>query len=669
MTWWEESISLSSASSFHEPPLWALQRRIVRRMGALLGKDWAIAYLFVGPAVLLMGGLIAYPFLRALLVSFTRTRGLSIGPFVGLANYRKLWGDRFFRESVGLTWRLTFWVLLIKFVIAMLGAILLHRLGPRANPWMGLLLLPWITPQIARAIIWKGLLDPLYGGLNRLLLDLGLIEHAIPFLGQLSTALPSVITVYVWQGLPFFIVNLLAGLKAIDQELYEAAAIDGASRWRQFLHVTLPGIRYILLVILLLDAIWTFNSFELIFLITGGGPMNATKVYSVLAYSYARIRLFGSAAAVAMSVAPVFALCILVLGGYMLAAHRPQEGDETTAWGLLGNLWRAMLWPIVVLLKMLLLLFWVLNDGVERLLALLGRLLRRALGRDRTERRAQRRLGVWFIEGAAVAALTLLLVFELGPFYWVLVTAFKSELQITRFESVLWPHPWTLEQFHRLLGPARNFMVWLRNTMLVSGASTVLSTFFASLSAYALTRLRWRGSHALTSAVMISYLMPPILLVIPIQQLFTRLGLMNSLASLIASYPTLLLPFAMWLLMGYYASIPEELEAAAMVDGCGRLQIFFHIVWPLSKPAILAVTLFGIIQAWNEFLFAYTFIVSESKMTLPVGLAQMIFGDVLPWGELCAAALILVVPTVLVYGLGQRFMVAGLTAGAVKGGG
>ena len=158
-------------------------------------------------------------------------------------------------------------------------------------------------------------------------------------------------------------------------------------------------------------------------------------------------------------------------------------------------------------------------------------------------------------------------------------------------------------------------------------------------------------------------------MIVPIVQLLARLRMTNSLMGLIISYPTFGLPFATWLMMGYYSSIPEELEAAALIDGCNRFQAFFRVVLPLTKPALLAVALFGVTQAWSEFLFAYVIIHSESKMTVPVGLAQMIIGDVLPWGELCAAAILIAIPVLALYMLGQRFMVAGLTAGAVKGGG
>jgi multiple sugar transport system permease protein len=141
----------------------------------------------------------------------------------------------------------------------------------------------------------------------------------------------------------------------------------------------------------------------------------------------------------------------------------------------------------------------------------------------------------------------------------------------------------------------------------------------------------------------------------------------NSLAALILTYPTFMLPFATWLLMGYYRAIPEDLEDAAMVDGANRLQAFLKVTLPLTLPALLAVTLFSFTAAWKEFLFAFVFITSERLMTLPVGLAQTIYGDIYPWGLLMAASLVISLPVVIFYMYGQRFMIEGLTAGSVKG--
>jgi multiple sugar transport system permease protein len=161
--------------------------------------------------------------------------------------------------------------------------------------------------------------------------------------------------------------------------------------------------------------------------------------------------------------------------------------------------------------------------------------------------------------------------------------------------------------------------------------------------------------------------MPPALMFIPLYFILVQLRLQNTLLSLMVTYPSFTLPFAIWLMMGYYRSIPEELEDAAMIDGCNRTQAYFRVVLPLVRPALLAVAMFAVTQAWNEFLYAFTFIRSQEVFTLPVGLQGMIIGDVQPWGELMAASLMTALPVIVIYMLGQKFMVAGLTAGSVKG--
>jgi len=646
--------------------------KLRHRLEQMLGKDWMVAWIFIGPTVILMGGLIAWPFVRAVYISFTNTISQEIGPFVGLTNYINLWKDIFFRRSVVVTAKYTLSAVFLKLIVGILVSILLSRLGSKWSFLTGLVLLPWIMPEIVRAITWKGLLDPMYGGVNKILLTLGIVDKPLSFLAGVDSALPTVILINLWQGIPFFTINILAGLKAIDQELYEAAAIDGATGWRQFLHITLPGLRYVIIVVTLLSTIWTFNGFGLIFLLTGGGPMDATKVYAILSYQVAITGMrYGAGIAVAMTMAPLLAVFIVILGRYMMSGRRLYETEQRELSGWFKAVLSVLVWPFKMILRALLAVFWVINNAIEDALGAIGKLIRRQRTRNLTSaqraQRAHRRRSTSQI--LPLVALGLLIAFELLPFYWVIVTAFKTELQITRFENVLWPKPWTLDQFKSLIGPEYNFFTWLKNTVTISLVTPLISTLVASSGAYALTRLRWRGANGFSRLILVAYLMPGIMMLIPIVQLLARLRMTNSLMGLIVAYPTFGLPFATWLMMGYYSSIPEELEAAALIDGCNRFQAFFRVVLPLTKPALLAVALFGVTQAWSEFLFAYVIIHSESKMTVPVGLAQMIIGDVLPWGELCAAAILIAIPVLALYMLGQRFMVAGLTAGAVKGGG
>jgi multiple sugar transport system permease protein len=369
---------------------------------------------------------------------------------------------------------------------------------------------------------------------------------------------------------------------------------------------------------------------------------------------------------------PFLLILIAILGRYMMAGHRGRDYVESDEQGPVMQVLYWLSWPFRFLLGLLLKAFWVVNDILEQILEAIGGSLSRMIFGTRDDRATQTRKFRWNRFSTNVFAgivLALLIFFEMSPFYWVFITSFKSTAQNTQFHSVFWPDPWTFQQYIDLLGPARNFLVWYRNTVTVGIVTPLIATIVAALGAYGLTRLRWRGRGILSNVVLVAYLMPAVLMVISIYQIFSRLGLVNNLNGLVVAYVTFSLPFALWLMMGYYASIPEELESAGLIDGCNRFQVFWKIILPLTTPALMAVFLFGVTNAWNEYLFAYVLVTRESMMTLPVGLGQMIIGDVLPWGELTAASMLMAVPVFLIYTFGQKFMVQGLTAGAVKGGG
>ena len=171
----------------------------------------------------------------------------------------------------------------------------------------------------------------------------------------------------------------------------------------------------------------------------------------------------------------------------------------------------------------------------------------------------------------------------------------------------------------------------------------------------------------MTTLLLVTYLLPGSLIFIPLYRILTDLGLINTYGALIFTYPTFLMPFATWVMMGYFRSIPVELEEAAMIDGANRLTAFWRITLPLARPALLSVTLFAFTNAWNEFLFAFVFITSDSLKTLPVGLQLLVFGDIYAWGQLMAASLMMAIPVVAIYIFAQRFLVEGLTAGSMKG--
>jgi multiple sugar transport system permease protein len=650
------------------------------RSKRLLGRDWPIAYLFAAPLVLLLFGLIGYPLVRALVLSFFGIVGPVNRGFVGLENYQRLWGDSQFRGSVANTFKFALISVFIKFWVGLTAALLLHRLKRLRSVFTGLVLLPWIIPEVVAALTWRGLYDPVFGGLNQLLLSLGLITQGIAWTGDYTLALPSVIAVNVWKGIPFFTIILLSGLKSIDAELYDAAAVDGANGWQRFLNITLPGLRYVIIVACLLSLIFTLNAFGLVYLLTGGGPGGATRIFSILAYEIFNERRYGLATATAMAVVPVLLVLIVILGRYMGRDLSKLGGDEGRFGGALRGVGRAAaavlaafaLWAMFGVrgaLTVLALGVFVLGAliALPLVLGALGRLVSRAYaqgdyGREARLRRVTRRLG----DGGAMLVLGALLFFELFPFYWVIITAFKTDSQMREFRSIFWPSPWTTEHFTHMLTQTQ-YPRWFANTVTVATVSCLISVLVGALGAYALVRLRWRGQAFMSTAILFTYLMPGVMLFIPLYQIFTQLRLVNTLQALMVAYPTFGLPFACWLLMGYYRSIPGELEEAALIDGANYFQAFFRIILPLTLPALLTVGLFAITGAFNDFLFAYVFVRPESLTTLSVGLYKMVIGDIFPFGKMFAASIMTAIPVTILYMLAQRFMVEGLTAGSVKG--
>jgi multiple sugar transport system permease protein len=275
-------------------------------------------------------------------------------------------------------------------------------------------------------------------------------------------------------------------------------------------------------------------------------------------------------------------------------------------------------------------------------------------------------LGARLGHAASYSFLLVLLVVVLFPFYWMTVTALKSEEQMRSLASMFWPDPVVWDNFRHLLAQT-DFVAWFKNSVLVAVASTFVATAIGTIGAYSLARLRFLGRAFMSSAVLITYLVPPSILFIPLYAQIRNLGLADSLAGLIAAYPSFTVPFVTWLLMGYFESIPEELEEAAMIDGATRFGAFARVVLPLAAPGVLAAGLYAFTQAWNEFLYALVFITNVKLRTLPVGLSSFITGDVYGWGFLMAGAVLTTLPVIAAYIYLQKYMVEGLTAGSVKG--
>ena len=259
------------------------------------------------------------------------------------------------------------------------------------------------------------------------------------------------------------------------------------------------------------------------------------------------------------------------------------------------------------------------------------------------------------------------MIFTLFPFYWMAVTSLKpnSELYNRKIMPLIVYHP-TFKHYVDLLSET-NFLLWTWNTFLVAVVSTAISLVFGVMLAYPLARMKFAGSALIAFGVAATYLVPQPLLFIPLADIITNLGLNDTLTSVMLTYPTLLIPFCAWLLMGYFRSVPHELEDAARIDGATRLQTMFKVFLPLCTPGFISAGIFAFTLAQNEFLYALIFLTKTDVRTVPVGaIAELVKGDVFYWGQLMAAALLGSVPVAIIYSFFVEHYVAGLTAGAVK---
>ena len=265
-----------------------------------------------------------------------------------------------------------------------------------------------------------------------------------------------------------------------------------------------------------------------------------------------------------------------------------------------------------------------------------------------------------------VAPLAIMLFWSLAPIYWILVTAFSTNDKLYSPVLSLFPNPITLAHFRELFWDSP-FLRQLGNSFYVSTITTLLSAVVGCTAAYAITRLRFRGRQLIARFLIWSYLVPASVLFIPLFSLVQTLGLVGRTNSLLLAYLTFTVPFCTWLLIGYFKTLPVELEEAAMVDGCSHVGALWRITLPLATPALVVTTLSSFTLSWNEFLYALIFIQDETLITVPVGLNLLIYGDVFHWGQLMAASVITTVPVVALYMFIHRWMVEGLAAGSVKG--
>jgi multiple sugar transport system permease protein len=277
-------------------------------------------------------------------------------------------------------------------------------------------------------------------------------------------------------------------------------------------------------------------------------------------------------------------------------------------------------------------------------------------------------LNLW--QWAGRIFLAVMLLFTLLPMVWMLLTSFKSGFAALQFPPQWWPKEPTLASYKKLLDPTssvgEDFLRFFWNSLFVSTMSTILSVIVAVPAAYAFSRFDFPGRKFLFFAVLLRNMFPAVVFLVPLFILMRLLGLMNTHGSLILTYLTFGLPLAIWLLKGFYDNIPYQLEQAARIDGASRFQAFLLIIMPLSVPGIIATAIYSFIGAWNEYIFAYTFINRNDRLTLPIGIQRFFSESSSDFPGLMAASFMMSVPVVVLFLMLQRYFVRALTEGAVK---
>jgi multiple sugar transport system permease protein len=270
------------------------------------------------------------------------------------------------------------------------------------------------------------------------------------------------------------------------------------------------------------------------------------------------------------------------------------------------------------------------------------------------------------LHGVGNGVLALMVLWTAIPFYWMIATSLKHDKEIYGYEATLIPEKPTLANYATVFRETP-YMLYLRNSVAVAVGSTILSMIIAVLGAYAIARLDFPGRALLARGLVFTYLVPTSLLFIPMFAMMSMLRLTDSLYGLTIAYLGFDVPFCTWLLMGYFKSVPVELEEAARVDGCNRVSALVRIVLPMSLPALVVVTFFSFTHAWNEFLYAHVFTSTTNARTVTTGLVNFMSQDVFFWGPLMASTVMSALPPVLMFLVFQRWVVKGLTLGGVKG--
>ncbi|MDH3662426.1 MAG: ABC transporter permease subunit [Alphaproteobacteria bacterium] len=620
-----------------------------------------LPFLLTLPTLVVVFVIFGIPLIYALALSLHRINMLTQQwMFVGLANYTDILPDPAFLAAFGRTAYFALVTVLGGLVLGMAMALVLNLSFPGRNVLRSIVLVPWAMAPVAVGVLWSWMFNGEYGTLNAILFDLGLIEKPIHWLGNGTVAFNLVALVHIWNQAPLATLLILAGLQSMPENLHRAARIDGAGAIRRFFSITLPWLRPMLLLIMILTTINSIMAFDLFWIMTKGGPGSATTVFSWMGYAYAyQFFKFGEGAAILFMLTII---CLILAWFYMRlffpTVMRKDVVQPAGATGLASTLVNRVSAAGA--------------DVRTRFEHIVPKVHRRFLSG-----RTRRVLG-WV--GIGVAAL-LIFFWSFAPFVWLVLMSLSPPADLVRSPPTMVPNGLTLENYRFVLFPGGvedgqssiqatrvPFAIW--NSLIVAISVTAINLVLGALAGYAYARhaAHSRLMNGTLWGLMMTRMTPSLALILPFFMMFKAFGILDTRTALVIAYCSLILPLSTWMMKGYFEGLPPNLERAALVDGCTRLQAIWKVIAPVARPGIVAAGIFCFLVSWNEFIFALILTGTPKAQTIPVVIAgflvQLRFYD---YGPMFAASVLAVIPPVVIALAFQRYLVRGMLSGSLKG--
>jgi ABC-type glycerol-3-phosphate transport system permease component len=616
-------------------------------------EEWRFALAMTLPAFFVVFLIMGFPWLYSLWMSLNFVNLLTQQwIFVGLGNYQKILPDPGFVSSFLRTAWFSAVVVLGSTALGLLMALALN-LPFRGRALMrSVMLMPWAVAPVVVGKLFTLIYSGQYGTLNGLLYQFGLIDQYIPFLADGQRALLLVSVAAVWQSAPLTALLLLAGLQAIPTNLYRAARIDGAGPWQTFRKITFPWLRPMLLLVVILNTINAVMAFDLVYVITQGGPGESTTVLSWLGYiTFFNFARYGEGTAI-LYILSLISLLLAVVYFRLLIKREPRPVAPDT-------------------------IAYVATRPAEAARRLDLQTVRPVLQPARLSPGTRRRLG----RIATYVAVLLIALWSLGPFYVLLNASLSTTDAILGRPPDWFPNPITFENYQTAIQgeevqnqsgssvQGKAILISMGNSAIVAVATTVLNILIGAPAGYAFARF---GQYRFVSAsfwlLMLTRMIPSLTLAVPFFMIFRQFGLTDTKIGLIIAMSSIILPLTIWIMKGYFETLPANMERAAYVDGATRWQSFRKIVLPVAIPGLTAAAIFCFLVAWNEFIYAILLTATLRSQTLPTRIAQFVSDQrIYNPGLLFAAGMFAILPPILITLVFQKYLLRGLLSGAVKG--